>query len=410
MDHKRILLLYADAGFGHRSAAMAIKAAMEEIHGQECTVDMVNPLEDDRTPSMLRDSQYDYDNMVRNMPELYKIGYEASDSTFPRALMDGALMLMLYDVMKDLVKRYRPDVIASTYLLYQAPLDAVFTVEKESIPIVVTVTDLVSVHSLWFYPGVDMCLVPTIEVQNLAYQSGLPEEKVILNGIPISPQIPQETRTKAELRNVLGIRPDLYTFLVPGSKRMEGVPEILTGLNHSGLPVQLILVAGGDDALYQKFQQEEWHLPVKIYNFVDFMPMLMHASDIVVCKAGGLTVSESLGCGLPMMIMNVLPGQESGNADYVVQHQAGVLIKDPLALLETSMHWLENNGQLLAEFSRNACRVGHPRSAYRAAEKIWQAANMEPSSRTVTHLFERAKLVRSLNNYRKQLGKRNRDN
>ena len=114
--------------------------------------------------------------------------------------MESALVLMLYDVMRDLVKRYQPDVIVSTYPLYQSPLDALFTIDKASIPIIEVVTDLVSVHRLWFNRGVDLCLVPTPAVHDLAVQCGVPPEKVILNGIPISPEISREKRSKLELR------------------------------------------------------------------------------------------------------------------------------------------------------------------------------------------------------------------
>ncbi len=403
MDQKRILILYADAGFGHRSAALAIKASLEERYGHYCTIDMVNALDDDRTPSILRDSQSDYDNLIRSMPELYKIGYEASDSGLPSSLMESALVLMLYDVLKDIVKRYQPDAIVSTYPLYQSPLDAIFTIEQSSIPIIEIITDLVSVHRLWFNIGVDLCLVPTQTVRDLALQQGLPSENVILTGIPISPKITAETRSKMELRQELGLDLDKYTFLLAGSKRLDGAPEILTGLNHSGLPIQLVLVAGGDDDLYQIFEAQEWHVPVKLYNYIDFMPMLMHASDAIICKPGGLIVSESLACGLPMLLINMLPGQEVGNAEYVVQNQAGAMARDALSLLETCSHWLQNDAELLKTTAQNARRVGHPMAAYQAAEQVWRAANSKGELRTVTHLFERAKLIQTLKRYRKEL-------
>lgn len=403
MDHKRILILYAAAGFGHRSAALAIQSALQERYGSFCTIDMVNALEDERTPSVLRDSQSDYDKIIKTMPELYKIGYEASDATLTRTLMESALTLMLYDVMRDLIKRYQPNVIVSTYPLYQAALDALFTIEGSSIPMVVSITDLVSIHRIWFNVGVDFCLVPTPDVKRLAMQEGLPEEKIILTGIPVSTQIVSEQRSKAELQSIFGLDPNRHTFLVAGSKRVEGLPEILSGLNHSGLPAQLILVAGGDNDLYERFKSEVWHLPVKIFNYVDFMPALMRVADVNICKAGGLTVSESLACGLPMILVNVLPGQETGNADFVLQNQAGIIARDPLALLETAAHWLENGGELLRATSQAAARIGHPQAAYQAADIIWQAANCEPSARNVTHLFERAKLTRNLKRYREEL-------
>ncbi len=82
-DNKHILILTADAGFGHRSAANAIAEALQDTHGNECTYEIVNVLDDERTPRLLRDSQSDYDRIAREMPDVYKFGYEATDSTAP---------------------------------------------------------------------------------------------------------------------------------------------------------------------------------------------------------------------------------------------------------------------------------------------------------------------------------------
>ena len=81
---KCILILTADAGFGHRSAALAIQSALQEMTGSDCDIHLINPLEDKRTPFFLRDSQADYDLIVKEAPELYKLGYDASDNPLPK--------------------------------------------------------------------------------------------------------------------------------------------------------------------------------------------------------------------------------------------------------------------------------------------------------------------------------------
>jgi hypothetical protein len=86
-DQKRVLILTADIGFGHRSAAKAVKAALQETYGERCRVEIVNPLDDERTPAMLRDSQTDYDRMVREMPDLYKLRYQISGSPIPNTIV-----------------------------------------------------------------------------------------------------------------------------------------------------------------------------------------------------------------------------------------------------------------------------------------------------------------------------------
>ncbi len=67
---KRILILTADYGYGHRSTANATAEALRDTHGQECKVDIVNPLDDPRAPAFMHANQKDYDRLVREMPEL----------------------------------------------------------------------------------------------------------------------------------------------------------------------------------------------------------------------------------------------------------------------------------------------------------------------------------------------------
>ncbi len=374
-DAKRILILTADAGFGHRSAANAIAEALREHYGEEGAFDVVNPLEDRRVPALLRNSQSDYDKIVRQMPELYRLGYRASDAAVPTALMESALAVVMFEVLRDLVNAYRPDAIVVTYPLYQVPLSAMFTLTGRRIPVITVVTDLVTVHRIWFHEGIDLCLVPTDQAYDLALGYGLASEQVRVTGIPVKLEFGREGRTPAEVRAELGWQPDLATFLVVGGKRVGRLREVVRALDHSRLPMQLALVAGGDDDLYAWMQENHWHGVVHVYNFVEQMPTFMHAADAIVCKAGGLIVTESLASGLPMLLINVLPGQEQGNADYVVDGGAGELVEEPLDALERAFHWLEDDAALLEERADNARRLGMPRAAYDVAALVWDEAH-----------------------------------
>jgi 1,2-diacylglycerol 3-beta-galactosyltransferase len=396
---KRILVLTADAGFGHRSAANAVAAALQETHDGDGAVEIVNPLEDKRVPAFLRKSQADYDKIVRDMPELYKIGYEASDASVPSKVVESALTVMLFEVMHHLVRRYQPDAIVTTYPLYQAPLRAVYAIRRHHIPLLTVVTDLATVHRLWFHEVADVCLVPTQKVRELALASGLPQQKIQITGIPVHPRLAGETRYPAAIRAELGWRPDLTTVLAVGSKRVGGLPDVLRVLNHSGLPLQLVVTAGGDEALYHQLTHMEWHLTAHIHKFVTDMPTLMHAADCVVCKAGGLIVTEAMACGLPLLLVDVLPGQETGNADYVIEGGAGELAHSPINALEIIYHWLDQDGRLLAERAQNACRLGRPRAAYDIAERAWAMARLGPEAREGRHAHLRPRLVELLNRY-----------
>jgi UDP-N-acetylglucosamine:LPS N-acetylglucosamine transferase len=371
---KRILILTVDSGSGHRSAANAIAAALREGYGDRCSIEIVNPMADRRTPAILRRSSADYDRIVRVLPGLYKLGYEATDEPVPSSVIENALRLMMLDVMRALVNHHRPDVIVTTYPLYQYPLETVFALQRRTIPLVNVVTDLVTLHRLWFSPVADLCLVPTPQAQELALSHGLPAERVRLTGIPVHPRLVRRERSPAELRAELGLRPELTTFLALGSPRVPQLAEMLTAVNHSGLPIQLLAVAGGDVGLYQQLQNTTWHLPVRVFHYVHDMAPLYQAADGLISKAGGLTVAEALACGLPLLLIGVIPGQETGNAHYVIEGGAGERAETPLAVLELLCHWLADGGRVLAERAARARALGRPRAAHDAAELIWGAA------------------------------------
>ncbi len=387
-DKKRILILVADAGFGHRSAANAIAAALQELHPAECVVDILNPMQDERVPAILRNSGSDYDRLVREAPGLYESAYEVADTGLPSAIVQDAVGAMLFEVMNNLIGQCQPDAIVTPYPLYQASLGAIFTLSMRRIPLLTVVTDLARVHRTWFHKAADQCLVSTPEVRDQAIEYGLAPDKVRVTGIPVHPDLVRQDRPATAIRTELGWAPELTTVLAVGSKRVKNLSGVLQALNHSALPLQLAAVAGGDDVLYHQLQKVEWHVPAHIYNYVENMPALMHAADCIVCKAGGLIVTESLACGLPVLLTDVIAGQETSNAEYVVAGGAGELVYDPLQGLETVYHWLADGGAMLAQRSQNATRLGNPRAAYKVAELAWEAALRGPQVRPAPSLPE----------------------
>jgi 1,2-diacylglycerol 3-beta-galactosyltransferase len=312
---------------------------------------------------------------VRDTPELYKLGYDASDAAIPSAILESALTVFLYEAMRDAIKKHQPDVILTTYPLYQSALEAVFVINDTHVPLLTAITDLVTVHKLWFDDRVDLCLVPTESVKKLALENGIPESKISVTGIPIKPDYSKISTGKEALRTKLGWDTKLTTFLLVTSKRFTKTDKHIQVLNHFGAPIQLVIVTGNDEELLEKLQQAEWHIPVKIYPFIDNMPEVMKASDIIITKAGGLIVSESLASGLPMILFDVIPGQETGNADYVIKNDAGTLIETQMQLLETLAHLTSNHGELWKSQADNARRLGIPDSAYKTADLIWQVVS-----------------------------------
>jgi UDP-N-acetylglucosamine:LPS N-acetylglucosamine transferase len=169
-------------------------------------------------------------------------------------------------------------------------------------------------------------------------------------------------------------------------------------LNHSGLQIQFVLVAGGDDRLYNEFKTTEWHTATHIHNYVEQIPSFMHASNLVMGKAGGLSVTEALACGLPSLIVDVTPGQEEGNVNYIIKHKAGELSKNAIQTLEILFHWLQRDQQLLTEMAANAAELGKPKSAFSVADLAWEAAEKGrsvPSSRILSWVPKFRELLRT---------------
>jgi 1,2-diacylglycerol 3-beta-galactosyltransferase len=290
-------------------------------------------------------------------------------------------------------------VAVTTHPLFTYPLGAVITIQKLPVSVVTVITDLTNVHRLWFSDAADYCLVPTQDVYEQAILNNLAKKKVQITGIPVHPNLFHETRDPAVIRSELGWLVDKTTVLVVGSKRVKRLEPVLHVLNHSGLPVQLVAVAGGDDNLFAQLQATEWHIPTTLYNFVDKMPTFLHAADCIICKAGGLIVTESLASGLPLLLVDVTPGQEEGNAAYVVDHGAGELAADPVDVLEILFHWLDHDKKILSERARVSRTLGRPRSAFVVAESLWVAAERSGLPIPESRLSLRPKIKELLNQF-----------
>lgn len=393
MIPKKILILTADAGFGHRSTANAICRAFELRYGEAAQVLIVNPLDD--APSalfFLRSAENDYDKLAREWPQFYKLGYKMSDLSLTTNVTEMAYVMMMYEPISRLMKQHKPDVVVITFPTYQYPVAAYRRIAGTHTPIATIVTDLVSLQKMWFSQFVDLCLVPTGEAAVLAIERDMDPEGIHVTGLPVNPALANAPASKAEARRALGWPEDKFTVLAVGSKRVERLDEFANVLNHAGHHLHLVGVAGGNEQLYGALRDIQWHVPATIYDYVTNMPDLMHAADCIITKAGGLIVTESLACGLPMFLIQVIPGQETGNAKFVVEEGAGDLTLEPLKFLEAMAHWQADNRRLFMERAANARRLGRPDAAFVAADLIWELAQSGATERRSRLPISREKL------------------
>jgi UDP-N-acetylglucosamine:LPS N-acetylglucosamine transferase len=359
-------------GFGHKSAAKAIAAALKK-DGVKVTI--ANPTERSETPDILKDIWGMYDQTAKR-EGLYEFIYKLSDTELASMATDSAVGAMMRNAVYRTVEEAKPDAIVSVHEDFLAPLKSLYELAGFTMPIVTVITDLTTIHRRWFNAVSDITIVPTDKGYRLALTHGLKSAKVRKIGIPVHPDLVQETRTAQEIRAELAWEVDKTTLLVVGSKRVGNLVENLRGINHSNLDVQLVLVAGGDDELYREFQSTTWHVSTHIYNFTEQIPSFMHAADIVISKAGGLIVAETLACGKPMLITDVIEGQETGNLEYVLENGAGMRAFHPLDVLETLYHWLMNDNELLRLRAANARQLGRPRAAFEIADVVQELLSL----------------------------------
>jgi len=366
---KRILMLAADAGFGHRKAAQAIEIALKNLGGGDCDVNTFNPLQDPSIPELVKQFETGYDEVVIDDPRLYQLTYAATDAPVVAQLMQDVTTTILNKALTRQVEDYKPDVIITTYPAFsQAAIRAAHSVNR-IVPVDVVVTDLVNVHSLWFHKEASLTFVPTGNVYKQALDAGLDKANVQLTGLPVNPAFADEIRDKAALRAGLGWDQDMDTILIVGSARTRETAAIARLLDRSGLILQIVVVSGGNPETDAQLEAATWKNKAHVYGLVKNLPEMMLAADVVACKAGGLIVTESLACGQPLILYEALPGQEIGNVRYVVENSAGAWSPGPIGVLTTAYAWLSGDQSELKKCRAAARRIGKPRAAYDIAER-----------------------------------------
>ncbi len=392
-----ILLLMAEAGFGHRAACQAVAAALKEVACDACQITTLNLSQHPMAPALMRLPERSYDRTVNSSLHLFDLTYRVTDTHLGCSLVGRVMARGLSRATRQILEEMQPDAILSTIHLYQAPVLAARKQGYSHIPFFSVVTDLAEVHQIWFRAAPDVLFVPNETVRQQALQAGLRREQVVVSGIPVQPRIAAEQRSKSELRAGLGWRDDLPVALVVGSRRTPTLDESLAAVNQAHPPVQLVVTAGGDERLFRRLQAIDWQIPVYLYHYVNNMPELMRAADVLISKAGGLITAESLACGLPLIYTGHIPGQESGNLTYVVGQGAGTSAETPAQLAQTLQSWLANGSALLQQFAARAQQLGYPRAAQTIAERVWQAAAAHANERmAVTRSDPRATLSRSI--------------
>jgi 1,2-diacylglycerol 3-beta-galactosyltransferase len=373
-----ILFLFSDTGGGHRSAAEAIIEAIQlEFPGQFDTrmVDIFRQY----APLPLNYAPEIYPHLSR-YPKMWKLGYEVSDGTRRIRAFYDVMWPYLRRAVHQLLKENPVDLIVSVHQLVNIPL--LRSRLSNNIRFVTVVTDLVSTHSAWYHTGADLVIVPTIPAKEKALKSGLPTEKIMVIGQPIAQKFVNQTQNKIELRDRFGWDKDLLTvLLVGGGEGMGNLERHAMAINHSNLPIQLIIVAGRNQPLKTKLENQKWNMPTRIFAFVKEMPEFMQASDILITKAGPGTISEAFIAGLPLILYSKMPGQEDGNVGYVTNQGAGIWAPNPDQLVECLINWI-NHPEELKMVALRSTQLAKPNASRDIAKALEKQLRISRDNRT----------------------------
>lgn len=368
---KKIVILFSDTGGGHRSAGEAIAEALTARYGTEARVQMVDILKD-YAPYLFNRLPDWYPGMLRHR-WLWGLGYRATDEMCRSRLIGALVWPYVRSTMRRVIQDHPADVYVAVWV-YLLPLLRALGLPRP--PVITVVTDLVSIHAWWCHPQSDLCLVPTEPARQRLIWNGIAPEKVRVVGLPVAARFCGPVGEKTALRAQLGWgvkRP--VVLLMSGGEGTGPVYPIAQALSASGLDCELAVVAGRNEALHTLLRATVWQIPTHIYGFVREIPEFMRAADVLVTKAGPSTLSEAFTIGLPLIIYDFLPGQETGNVSYVEQAGAGLFASGPTAVVTALRRWIgpAAEPQALVQAARNSQRLARPDAAQQCAALIWQS-------------------------------------
>ncbi|MCC6892387.1 MAG: glycosyltransferase [Anaerolineae bacterium] len=371
---KRILILFSDTGGGHRAAAEAIRDALMIKHPNEVSIEMVDVFRA-YSPFPFKYMPEMYPWVVNRSKSGWGVGYNFTNTRSKAKLIQQTMYVSMEKSMLKMLREHPADLIVSVHsLLTRTTMQGLMQFEKRP-PFMVVVTDLVSTHMFWYDKDVDRCIVPTQPAFDRGLQSGLTPEQMRITGLPVHPNFAERLMDKADARKELGWDPDLPAVLmVGGGEGMGALYETARAVNDMRQKCQLIVIAGRNHALKAKIEADRWNQPTHVYPFVTNMPVLMAASDILVSKAGPATISEACIAGLPVILYDAIPGQETGNVEFVVEHDAGIYAPSPTEAAEAVAKWLGEGPEGLKRHSDNARRLGRPNAVWDIADEVWEYA------------------------------------
>jgi processive 1,2-diacylglycerol beta-glucosyltransferase len=364
----RVLLVTASVGTGHNQAARALE---EELHTRDfAEVKCVDSL--DFTPRLFR-AKYagGYSLTFTRFPFFYGIGFRLLDRpTGPGRTMGERYRLLsegrALKKLADFVREFNPDVIVYTHFLAPAIIQQMIHRGEINPRQMMVVTDI-KIHRWWYCESIDTWFLPQEASRQQLLGWNIDPSKIVVSGIPLRSKWdpPQQGQSLdiQQIRKAFSLPEDKKIVLLSGGTAFTCGPieriarQLVTGRDD----ICVVVLGGRDKQLLGKLGSLPEARDGKIIpvGFTDRLHELMRCASLILTKAGGLITTECLATQLPMVILQPVPGQESGNAQFYAEQGAAVVARNAKQSVHL-VHQLLDDESRLAEMSQNAAALKFP--------------------------------------------------
>lgn len=363
-DALRALFVTASIGAGHHQAQMAVQRALAARgvnldERQSDVVSYLNAAERSWTVDL-------YAFELRYAPWLYEWFYHGTDHDRRVSMIEFFCHWVGLSGMQRDIELTRPELVLSSYWSSVPLAHHVQQSRDLSFVNALVVTDY-RAHRHWIRPEADLIMVAAEETREQMVARGLDGEKVVVTGIPISERFHGLIGVdRARLRAERGLRPDQPLLLISGggTGTYPALGRVLNELGNLGRRVQVLVMSGAD----RPGVSQVGGATVHSLGFTTDFPELLAASDVVVGKAGGLTVAEATALGVPMVVHAPIPGQEEYNADFLLRRGAGVWARELQDVRPAVLRALDDSEH--AQMSAASAALGVPDAADRVAAAL----------------------------------------
>lgn len=348
----KILILSAATGGGHLRASRAIeKYIKENSQGNEVTV--IDAL---KSINVVLDKTVcdGYHFLATKTPKVFGQLYRKTNEESILSTMLDRFTSVFSQKLIPLMEEQKPDVVISTHPFVTEMVSHLKGRGIVKAPLICLMTDY-GPHRAWIAEHVDAYVVSTSDMIPEMEAMGVKKELIYPFGIPVGDMFFSES-DKPALLEKFGMNPELPTILImAGSFGVTNIMKIYKNLIQLPLDFQVIIITGRNRKLYEAFTPVVENSPktTKLVYFTDEVENYMHASDLLITKPGGLTVSEALACNIPLAVFDAIPGQEEDNANFLLTHNMAVKLDGGVDTADTIRELLEDSKRL--DEMRSSC-------------------------------------------------------